>query len=256
MEKGEDKVKKLLKSIFMMSVMVMAFAVTGITASAAPAKPATPKGVILYDYEGSTVQVNWKIDPNLSGVSFQEGNWYGTCGWGYEAVFMTAKGKTIKTTAARTFDSQTATAVVTSSKLKNAAYKVKIRSYLSYKDANGNVQYVYSSPATKTFVPRAVIKRGKAIGGGKAKIYWNKVSGAKSYTMYISSNNGKSFKKVGTTKKTSMNTKTLKKYKNYYVYVQANGVKVSGKRYNSTKMTKKKIANAYKFYIYTYTVYK
>ncbi len=242
--------KKLLKSIFMMSVMVMAFAVTGITASAAPAKPATPKGVALHNYEGSTVQVTWKLDPNLSGVSYQEGDHYGTCGWGYEAVFLNAKGKTIIKARVGTINGQAA-AMATSSKLKNAAYKVRIRSYLTYYDANGNLQYVWSSPATKTFVPRAVIKRGKAIGGGKAKIYWNKVSGAKSYTLYISSNNGKSFKKVGTTKKTSMNTKTLKKYKNYYVYVQANGVKVSGKRYNSTKMTKNKKANSYKFYIYT-----
>lgn len=248
--------KKLLKSFFMVFVMAMAFVITGVSVKAAPAKPATPTGLSLYNYDKGTVQVTWKIDSNLSGVLYKEGNYYGRCGWGYEVIFMDAKGKKIKTATAGKVDSTTAAAMATSSKLKNTAYKVRIRSYLEYQDANGNNQKIYSDPATKTFVPRAVIKKGKNMGNSIARIYWNKVSGAKSYTMYISSNNGKTFKKVGTTKKTYLDTKKLVKYKYYYVYVQANGVKVGSKRYNSTKMSQNKTANGYKFYIYTTYTYK
>ena len=72
---------------------------------------------------------------------------------------------------------------------------------------------------------------------GKTIVYWTKMKGAKSYTVYTCTTNGKNKKKVITTKKNSatINTSKFKKNKCYYFYVKANGVKYKKKKYNTGK---------------------
>ena len=83
----------------------------------------------------------------------------------------------------------------------------------------------------------------KSLKNGQASIKWKKVKGASNYTIYAIMDVGKNKvvkKKVAkiSGKKTSYTVKNLKKYKNSYkyntyFYVQANGVKINGKKYNS-----------------------
>ena len=164
------------------------------------------------------------------------------------------KGKNIKTynmvdDCSYTYDSSKWYAKFSNSSLQNKGFKVRVRAYVY--DASGNRIFSDYSSA-KVIVPRPKITSKKVISGSKPslKIGWKKMSGAKSYTIYLSSNNGKSFKKKGTTKSRSFKIKNLSRYKDYYVYVVANGVKCGKKKYSSTKPSYK-LSNAYGFYIYT-----
>lgn len=135
--------------------------------------------------------------------------------------------------------------IVSNSKFKSQGFKFKVRSYVY----DENQQKVYSSYSSeKVIVPRATVKNKKLVKG-KVKLTWSKVSGAKNYSVYLSSNNGKSFKKIGTTSKTNYTiSKKLGYYKDYTVYVQVNGVKYKSKKYNSTKPSLK-TSNGTSFYI-------
>lgn len=248
-KKGENKgMKKSIKLLLVALLFCFALA-PAISAEAATQKPVKPSGLGLYSQDKGKVSLSWKYDSNLSYYSTAYPGYYG-----YEIVITTLKNKKIATLDSSdnygsfyTQGSSKIMAVVSNSKFKSQGYKFKVRSYV-YDD---NAQKVYSDYSSeKVIVPRASIKSGKLVKN-RVKITWGKVSGAKSYNIYMSSNSGKSYKKIGSTKKTNYTIKkSLKKYKTYYVYVSANSVKYKGKKNSSTKPTDK-TANAYSFYITT-----
>ena len=88
----------------------------------------------------------------------------------------------------------------------SSAFIFKVRSFVC--DANN--QPIYSETAEKLVVPRAVVTKIKATSRTTGKVSWNKISGAKKYTVYVSSNNGKKYKKAGSTKSKSFTIKNMK----------------------------------------------
>lgn len=245
--------KKHVKMILTALLFVFVLAPAA-KANAAVVTPATPGGLNLYSQDGSKVGLYWNFDSNLSYYSDAYPGYYG-----YEVTVKTLKNASIAVLDsdkdsfyANSPKSGQCAVIFTNSKLKTQGFKFSVRSYVY----DENQQKVYSAPSSeKVIIPRPTIKSRKMVKN-KVKLTYNKVTGAKNYTIYLSSNNGKSFKKIGTTSKTSFtiaNTKNLKRYKDYYVYVQANGVKYKGKKYNSTKPLDKG-SNSTGFYIKT--VYK
>lgn len=103
-------------------------------------------------------------------------------------------------------------------------HKARVRGYVNI---NGAKKYgdwsAYSYVAHQPDVISA-----KQVGAKKeVKIKWDTISGSKDYTVYMSTKKKSGYKKVGTTKKTSLVVKKigkskLKKNKSYYVYVVAN----------------------------------
>ncbi|MDE6627500.1 MAG: hypothetical protein K2K56_14185 [Lachnospiraceae bacterium] len=232
---------------------VFVFAVVFVPAINAQAETLNkPTGIKLNTQYGKQFQVIWDFDYGLE--SYRNTGLYG---YGYEIQITNTKDGVIAK-----YDTANASNIgflnkdnskcginLDISKLKTSAFKVKIRSYIY----DASYQYTYSPVAEQVIVPRATVKSAKALSGNKAKVSWNKVSGAKNYTVYMAKAKGSkpgSFKKVTTTKKTSASLKNLIKYKDYYVYVCANGVKCGKKKYNSTKPVDK-ASNAYVFYIRT-----
>lgn len=115
-------------------------------------------------------------------------------------------------------------------KFASQGFIFKVRAYVC--DEKGNKLYSKFSEQ-KVIIPRASIS-GLWMSDGNVKITWNKITGAANYTVYISKNGGKTFKKLTTTKLRTYTIKHLLMKKNYYVYVQANKVKYKNKKYNST----------------------
>ncbi len=106
----------------------------------------------------------------------------------------------------------------------NMFYKFKIRGY-SIIDGQkkfgawSNFKYISHQPD--------VISANQVGSKKQAKIKWDTVKGATNYTVYMSTKQKSGYKKVATTKKTSVVVKklgktNLKKNKTYYVYVVAN----------------------------------
>jgi len=74
--------------------------------------------------------------------------------------------------------------------------------------------------------------KAKKKSNKKAKVTWQKVDGAKKYTVYRATKKNGKYKSIGTTKGGSYTDKTVKKGKKYYYKVVANG---SEKLFNSKK---------------------
>lgn len=237
--------KKHIKML--VAALLLCFAlVPAAKAEAAVATPAAPGGLGLYASKGNEFMLSWNLDQSLAYNTYSY--------YGYEVVIENLKGKKILTLDSDTYtDFGTVTnnpnkvaVIANSSKLKTQGFRFKVRAFV-YDEIGTKVYGKYSG--YKVIIPRANITGGK-MSGSNVKISWQKVTGAKNYSVYLSSNNGKSFKKVATTSKKSATLKKLKKYKDYYVYVQANKVTYKKKKYNSTKPTDK-VTGAYSFYIYT-----
>lgn len=106
----------------------------------------------------------------------------------------------------------------------NRFYKIKVRAYTVL---NGAKKYgSWSSYSYEAFNPDVFY--AKQDGSKKqAKIKWDTVKGATSYTVYASTKQKSGYKKIATAKKTSLTLSkigktSLKKNKTYYVYVVAN----------------------------------
>ena len=99
---------------------------------------------------------------------------------------------------------------------------IKIRS--------GKMSYKKISKPTKL--------KAKKSGKTSSKITWNKVEGASKYTVYRSTNEKGTYKKIGTSKTNSYLDKTTKNKKTYYYKVVANH---TDKNYNSAKSDAVKI---------------
>ncbi len=157
---------------------------------------------------------------------------------GYQIQICDAKKKVIST---YTTKSSVTSVKFSNKKIKNKAFQFRVR---SYQVINNNNSYgTWSS--YKVVVPTCKVTASKK--GNGAKLSWNKVSGATSYTIYYSSSsyNGK-LKKRATVKGNSYTWKNLKRNKDYYVYVKANNVKFGKKKYSSTTAKYQKI---YEFWI-------
>lgn len=120
------------------------------------------------------------------------------------------------------------------SSIKNKGMQYQVRTYILL----DNGKKVYSDwTSTKVIVPQAKISKLQKVSTNKIRVTWKKVSGAKNYTIYKTTNSGKSYKKVKTvsSKTTSYTVSGFKKGSKNGVVIVANKVKVGKKRYNSTK---------------------
>ena len=127
--------------------------------------------------------------------------------------------------------------IVQTSSLKtavNQVYKAQVRTYVKVGKNKAVKKYSEWSDTT-LLVPQP------SLGGKKystyAKATWNKIKGAKNYTVYASTKAEKGYKKVTTTSKTSCTIKKvagkkMKANKAYYYYVVAHA-KAGGKTYSS-----------------------
>lgn len=227
--------KKITK-IFGLLLISCFMLVPGITAKAA-VQPAKPTGLGVYSQDKSKIAIDFTFDSNLPNYSPE--NPYS---FGYEVTIKNTKGKTLKVLNTNTNsndfkleDESTLAIVLSGKQYTRSAFIFKVRSFVC--DANN--QPIYSETAEKVVVPRAVVTKIKATSRTTGKVSWNKISGAKKYTVYVSSNNGKKYKKAGSTKSKSFTIKNMKLGKTYYVYVVADGVKVGKKKYSSSKMKDK-----------------
>ena len=99
-------------------------------------------------------------------------------------------------------------------------YRFKVRSY-----AKVNGKTVYSSfSKIKDVIPTetpATPKISLSSSARTVKISWNKIPGATGYTVYMATSKNGKYKKIGTTKKTLLLTKSLKASQKYYFKVYA-----------------------------------
>lgn len=238
---------KALLYIFVLSVLL----IPSIKANAY-VDPSTPSGISFYGQDGAKFGFKWNYDQNLELSTDIDGL------FGYEIVFTKVNNKKIATvdTANLVYNtdwnvdtSYKVNMLLTNSKLKKQPFKIKVRAYVY--DEAGNKHYGSFSKA-KTIVPRATItsKGLTSKSSNNVKIKWSKVSGAKSYSVYVSTSKTSGYKKKATVTGTSYIIKNNKSYTNYYVYVVANKVKCGKKKLNSTKPTLK-YSNMSAYYIYT-----
>lgn len=113
-------------------------------------------------------------------------------------------------------------------------YKAQVRTYVKVGEGKAEKKYSEWSD-TVLLVPQPRLTGTRYATYAKAK--WNKIAGAKSYTVYGSTKSDKGFKKVTTTSKLKCTIKKvagkkMKKSKTYYFYVVANA-KLGGKTYTS-----------------------
>lgn len=124
--------------------------------------------------------------------------------------------------------------------IKNQFYKLRVRAYVTID--NKNYYGAWSDYTVFALQPKVGLKKS----GKKLKITWKKVSGAKNYTVYMSTSKTGGYKKLTTTKKRAYTAKKFKKKKlnkkkTYYVYVVAN-------RKEGKKTYKSKAVNCYYLY--------
>ena len=232
----QNNMKKGLKLKGFVAILLFAILLIPSVKASAAVQPAAPTGLGFYGQnDKNEFALSWAVDSNiiLYGVDTN---------FGYEVVVTTTKGKVIgtydKNTINNLYDSDFKAydskiyMIIKNSKMAKQAFKFKVRAYV-FDEVGNKIYSEYSGE--KVVIPRATIKKLKATSRSTGKITWKKVSGAKSYTVYVSNNGGKKFKKQGTTKTTSYTVKGMKLGKTYPVYVVANGVKVGKKKYNSTK---------------------
>lgn len=252
MKKMTNKIKMFL-TIFAFILMV-----SPIMKVEAAQEPPKTTGLGIYGQVGSKFVLSWDWDANLP--YYSDLNNQGVGLYGYEIIVTTLKGKQLvhkdSSNYADNADfgfTKNANLIgieINNTKMKKQGFKFKVRAFVY--DAVGNKVFGAWS-AEKVIIPRATISKANLVSNNKnkVKIKFNKISGAKSYTIYLSTNGGTKFKKVGTTKSTTYTiSKSFTRYKNYYVYVAANGVKCKKKSYSSTK-TIEKNSNAHGFIIRT-----
>ena len=148
---------------------------------------------------------------------------------GYQCRVLDNKGKTVSN---KYSTSSLSPSFFPTNVKKNQFYKVQVRAY-----ATIDGKKFYGSWSKAKYVHQGVELKLKNKSGSNVKVSWKKVKGATSYKVYASTKSNSGYKKVKTTKKTSItlskiNKKSIKKGKYYYVYVIANK-KVGKKTYKS-----------------------
>lgn len=199
----------------------------------------------------TTTEVSWTksdritlyvMDPNAymdaSGYTYKYAD-------GYEIKIKDKNGKVRKTISEATNYGGYAMEYFTAhSKLKNKGMIYTIKPYITL----DNGVKVYGETTTKVAVPQAKITKIKS-SGSSYRVTWKKVTGATGYTIYrVTSDDEGNWTKTKKIKKVSKNTTSYTVKKSYMnnrkkgIMIIANGVKIKGKKYNSTKS----------YYTYTY----
>lgn len=156
---------------------------------------------------------------------------------GYEYILYDNSGKKIlsNTTTSKSLD-------ISTNKIKKTQfYRIKVRGYVNL----NNNKKAYGAWSDTLYFAKAPYKNLKLKSSGKKiSANWNKVTGATSYTVYVSNKEKSGYKKVGTynSKKTSVTIKkygkaALKSGKTYYVKVVAEKKVKINKKYKTFKST-------------------
>ena len=227
------KVTKILRLMIVCCVML----IPAISVKAAT-QPVQPGGLGLYTQSKSGVVIDFAFDSNLPYYSPE--NPYN---FGYEVTLCNMKGKVMSILDStsnqdlfKVEDSNTIAVVLFGNKYLKQPFSFKVRSYVC--DQNG--QRIYSEYSKeKVVVPRARLYKLKALSKSSGKIMWKKVKGAKKYSIYLSSNNGKKYKKYGSTKSNSMVIHNMTLSKEYRAYVVPEGVKYKKKKVKACKPKEK-----------------
>lgn len=148
---------------------------------------------------------------------------------GYQYVIYNNKGKKINTLTNTSIYS-----VYAKNLSRNQFYSIKARAYTNI----GNNKTAKYGKWSKEFQFALGTQLSAKPGYKKIALSWNKVKGAKDYTVYISKSKNTGYKKTATVKGTSFTAKkigkkALKSGKMYYCYVVANK-KVGKKTYHSS----------------------
>lgn len=188
-------------------------------------------GLKLYD---------WDVKSNLVMLQWSNATKYES---GYQIEIYKADGKTcVKTYTVP--GKRSCMKVFKLKALKNTPFQYRVRAYtnLAGKKSYGDWSaFAYA-------IPQADVTATK-VSNTSVKLTWDKVAGAKSYTIYRATSEGGKYKKVATTKKRSYTVKSLDTYKDYYFFVKANKITIGGKARNSTKLS---VNNNLNVFIYKY----
>lgn len=182
---------------------------------------------------------DWDVKSNI--IMFQ---WDNSVKYesGYELELSKADGTLIKTY--NISGTRASMRAFTNKKVKDTPFQYRMRSYTMLageKNYGEWSEYGYA-------IPQADVTATK-VSNTAVWLKWNKVAGAKSYTIYRATKEGGKYKKLATVKKTKYKAKKLKAYKDYYFYVKANKVSIGGKNRASTKLDTPNYINVY---IYKY----
>ncbi len=184
----------------------------------------------------------WDAGSASAGVSFQNDTKNQS---GIEIEISSLSGKKIRSIKAGRYASNITFSL---SKIKNKGFKYRLRSYVTA--ANKNWYGPYTSQKVAVAQPKVTAKKKS---NTSLKLTWKKISGAKSYSVYVAKEKNDKFKKVATVKSRSYILKKTKPYKDYYIYVKANGVKSGKKSYSSTSPVNQLVDNVY-YYKYSKSV--
>ena len=204
----------------------------------AATQPIQPSGLEVYTQSKSGIIVDFAFDANLPYYSPE--NPYS---FGYEVTICNLKGKVITVLNSnsnselfKVEDSNTIAVILLGNKYLKQGFTYKVRSFV----CDENNQPIYSEYSKeKVVLPRARVYKLKALSTSSGRITWKKVKGVKKYTVYLSSNNGKTYKKYGSTSSNSMVIKGMKLSKTYPVYVTTEGAKYMKKKVKAYKPKKK-----------------
>lgn len=158
---------------------------------------------------------------------------------GYQIELYSADGKTLLKTY-RAAGRRAKGTYFTNKKLKNTPFQYRIRTYTTL---SGQPSYGAWSEMAYA-VPQANVKAVKK-SDTSVQLTWDKVAGAKSYTVYRATKDGGKYKKVGTTSKKSLTVNNLNAYQDYYFYVKANKVAMGDKKCSSNAVETTNDINVY-----------
>lgn len=175
----------------------------------------------------------WYYSPRLNYFELEWNKRPSAGGYQYEVWSMTGKkGKKLVTDKAGKYN--TSTSFINTKLKKSQFVKVRMRAYVEL--SGGTTKYgAWSNWSYTSRQPELEIKN---VGGGQ-KLTWNKVDGAKNYTVWVSTREKTGFKKVKTTTKRALTVKkcgksALKSGRTYYYTIVANK-KIGKKTYQGSK---------------------
>lgn len=175
----------------------------------------------------------WYYSPRLNYFELSWNKRPSADGYQYEVWSMTGKkGKKLVTDKAGKYS--TSTSFINTKLKKSQFVKVRMRAYVEL--SGGTTKYgAWSNWSYTSRQPELEIKN---VRGGQ-KLTWNKVDGAKNYTVWVSTREKTGFKKVKTTTKRALTVKkcgksALKSGRTYYYTIVANK-KIGKKTYQGSK---------------------
>lgn len=201
--------------------------------------PTTPTGLKIKDrYYGSSKYTTFQWNSSST--------YDNTDGYQLEVSYINSKGKNSGKKRVTISNYFTETTNISASKLFTQAFQYRVRSYVKISGKT----YYSSWSSYKTYVPAAVPKSlrvSSSYSATSGTLKWNKVAGAKSYTVYWKTNRDDNWKVSNkNVSKTSAKVKYSGRSTYNYYYIRANKVKVGKKTYNSSSASKN--LDSYYFY--------